>query len=175
MKPTFTEFPPYYQSYYELLPDGDPVMMMRKQRSQLLTSLSSISEEESLFAYEPGKWTIRELLGHLTDQERVFAFRAMSLARGEKNPLPGMDHDAYVKAGDFNSRLKTDILNEYIAVRESSVLLFESFSGEVLKLKGIVNGYETSVEALKYIIPAHELHHVNVLMERYLKVLRPGA
>lgn len=80
-----------------------------------------------------------------------------------------------MKAGNFNNRLKTDILNEYIAVRESSVLLFESFSNEVLKLKGIVNGYEKSVEALKYIIPAHELHHVNVLMERYLKVLRPGA
>lgn len=174
MIPGFSGYPPYYQTYYALLPDGDPIHLMRKQRSELLLALSSLSEEESLFAYETGKWTIRELLGHLTDQERVFAFRAMSIARNEPNTLPTMDHDAYVNAGRFNDRLKSDILNEYIAVREASLLLFESFTEEDVKKTGRVGESVVSVEALMYIVPAHELHHLNVLRNRYLSLLRPG-
>ena len=160
---------PYYRRYISLVPDTDVLAVLKKSLTENQEFLSKITETESLYSYAPGKWTIRELIGHLTDAERVFAFRALCIARKEKQNLPGFEEDDYVKAGRFNHIKWTDLLQQFKSLRQSNIDLFASFDEEALQCEGMANNAPTNVRAILYIIAGHEIHHMQVLKERYLK------
>lgn len=121
------------------------------------------------YSYEEGKWTVKEVVGHLIDTERVMAYRAVCIARGEKQPLPGFDQDAYVKSGNFNKRELFDLIYEFRLLRESNMLLAKGFDEKALQRRGVASKNEVTVLALLYIIAGHEKHHMNILQERYKK------
>jgi hypothetical protein len=131
--------------------------------------LNSFSEAMGSFAYEPGKWTVKEVVGHLIDTERVMAYRAMCIARGEKQPLPGFEQDEYVNFGNFNRKGLFDLNYEFRLLRESNMLLVKGFDEEALQRRGIANENKVTVLALLYVIAGHEKHHTNILLERYKK------
>ena len=120
-------------------------------------------------AYAPGKWTLKEVLGHLIDDERIFAYRALCVARNETAPLPGFDENRYVAATHFEERPLPVLLREYHAVRQATITFFESLTQEEWCRTGIVNGYTASVRGLAFHIVGHELHHLRVIRERYLR------
>ena len=124
---------------------------------------------ENVPAYAPGKWTLKEVLGHLIDDERIFAYRALCVARSETAPLPGFDENQYVAATRFEERSLTMLVREYHAVRQATIALFESLTQEEWRRTGIVNGYAASVRGLAFHMVGHELHHLRVIRERYLK------
>jgi uncharacterized damage-inducible protein DinB len=166
MRPQTHEHPPYMSRYIDLVTENDVLAVLRQQT--LRQTLESIGEEKSLYRYAEGKWSIRQLAGHIVDCERIFAFRALCFARGEKQSLPGFDEDDYVAAARFDKRTLSDLLAEYSAVREATLRLFGSFDETALSATGNANGRDTSVRALVYITAGHERHHVNVLREKYL-------
>ena len=120
-----------------------------------------------MFRYQPGKWSVKEVLGHITDGERVFSYRALRFARADQTPIPGFDETKWVPAGHFDRRSLQDLVAEYEAVRAATLALFASFDDEALLRRGKANDAEVSVRALAHIIAGHELHHVGLLRERY--------
>ncbi|MFN3529211.1 MAG: DinB family protein [Bacteroidia bacterium] len=160
-------FPAYY-NYYISLSEGDLVSNMRKAHDTTQIILSRISDEDAEKSYAEGKWTIKELIQHLIDSERIFAFRALSIARGEQTPLPGYEHNDYVTASDANRRTMYNLMREFACVRDASIALFESFSPAMLAKKGIANKTEATVESIGRVIVGHEIHHMNIIKERYL-------
>lgn len=158
----------FYKPYIEALGDADLQSLLRSQRDNFPQFIMSIPDEKLQYAYEEGKWTILEVLVHLLDSERVFQYRAMRFARMDQTPLPGFDQDTYVPHSMANSRTKEDIIREYKAVRESTILLFESFPEKVLKQTGTASNFKMSVGALGFICCGHQKHHRNIIRERYL-------
>ncbi len=164
--PNEDEFAEFYKSYLNGLPKTNMQDYLVTQLENVIEVFSA-NENKSDYAYEPGKWTVKEVLGHITDTERILSFRALSIARGEKNSLPGFEQDDYVKEGFFNSRNFKDLLNEFIYLRKANILMFKSFSDEVLMRRGKANNYEFTVNAFMHIIPGHVQHHLKVLEEKY--------
>ncbi len=160
---------PYYHAYMNLVKGPDIIRELESGLQETPAFLSSITEEESLHVYTPGKWSIREVVGHLNDTERVFAYRALCVARKDKTPLPGFDENEYVEAARFNETKWADLLQQFRTVREASLALFSSFDAEALQQEGTANNQITNVKGLLYIIRGHELHHLTVIRERYLK------
>ena len=169
-RPDATEYAPYYERYVSLVPGGDILASLGRQLDETLLLLGSISEERAGFRYAPGKWSIKELVGHLIDTERIFAYRALCFARGDKTPLPGYDQNDYVRGASFDEYSLNDLASEFAHVRRANLSLFKHLDGEALKRKGTASDNEMSVRALAYIIAGHELHHMNVLRSRYLQV-----
>jgi len=167
-RPDSTEYAPYYDKYIARVPDGDLLTTLTQQFEATLTLLRPLQEEQANRSYAPGKWSIKEVLGHLMDSERVFAYRALCIGRNDKTPLPGFEQDDYVTSGHFNARSLSSMLNEFDAVRQSSVHLFRHLTDEELQRKGTANGMEITARALAYIIAGHERHHVDILRSRYL-------
>lgn len=167
-RPGANDYFEYYNGYVSKV-EGDDLLTALRQRRDLVADLySSISEEQSRFRYAEGKWSIRELLGHLVDAERVMAFRALSFARGNAEAIPGMDQDEYMRHANFDERDLEDILKEFLLVRESNVVMFASLPAEAWDRRGVASGYEFTVRALGYIIAGHEIHHTDILTARYL-------
>ena len=166
--PTSDEYDAYYQGYIEQVEGRKLSLILRQQRAAMLELLDSLSEEQAEFRYAPGKWSVKQVLGHLLDTERVFVYRAMSIARGEKQSLSGFDQDEYVRTGNFDQRSVESLRAEYQAVRNGSIAFFESLDEESWRKMGTANGVNVSVRAIGYIVPGHEAHHVQVLQERYL-------
>jgi hypothetical protein len=162
------EFDPYYAGYIDRVGGKQLSRILRQQRARVLELLSSLSEEQAGYRYAPDKWSIKEVLGHLIDCERVFVYRAMSIARGEEQSLPGFDQDAYVVTGGFDDRSVADLAREYETVRNASLSFFESLRPETWLATGRANDVTVSVRAIGYIVPGHEAHHLAVLEERYL-------
>lgn len=167
-RPELEEYPAYYRSYVDKFPATDAVGILVNQGVAALTVLRSISEERSRFRYAPEKWSIRELLGHLIDSERVFTYRALSFARADSTPLPGFDEDAYVRASGYDARDFRDIIDEFETVRAATLSFFSGLTPEQSMLRGTANQGEFTVRALAYIIGGHVEHHLGVLRERYL-------
>jgi uncharacterized damage-inducible protein DinB len=142
------------------------------QRDTLVSLFSNISESRAAFQYAPGKWTVREVLGHLSDAERIFASRLLRIGRGDATPLPGFDENAYVPAGAFESRALADVLAEWTAVRDATVALVKGMPPEAWTRRGTANGRTVTAGALLYVIVGHTAHHLRVLDERY--GVRPG-
>ena len=130
--------------------------------------ISEISEEKEDFAYAPGKWTPKEVIGHIIDTERIMAFRALCFARKDKTPLPGFDENYYVANANFKNRTMYDLAHEFAVVRESNIALFKCFNQEALDATGTANGREVSVRAILFMIAGHAVHHVNIIKTRYL-------
>lgn len=142
--------------------------VLEEGRNQIVKMLQTISDEEARFSYSEGKWTIKEVLGHMIDTERIMAFRALTFARGETHPLPGFDQNSYADAANFNERPLDELINDYRAVRSSTIHLFSSFTDEMLMARGTASGSVFSVRALGYVIAGHEIHHLEILREKYL-------
>ncbi len=161
--------PSFYKGYVKLVEQPDPIQALRISGYRALEVVHSIPEAKVDYRYAEGKWTIREVLCHMMDAERIFAYRALTFARNDKTALPGFDEVEYAKFMNPTSRNLRQIGDQMQHLRTSSVDLFESFSEEMLKRKGVANNNELSVVALGFIIAGHETHHCKVLQERYLK------
>ncbi len=166
-RPDTNEYPIYCQYAINLV--GEDILLHLRQRQGLVADFyKSISEEKSLYAYEAGKWTIRELMGHIIDTERILAYRALVLARGEQQSLPGFEEDSYVRAARFNERTLQSLLEEFALVRASTIALVEHLRPELHSLSGQANGHHFTVRGLCALIAGHEHHHSNIVAERYL-------
>lgn len=168
MRPSPGDYSSYYENYLKLIKGDDILRILNEQNKSTQDILNSFSEHRGNYRYADGKWTVKEVVGHLLDTERIFAYRALCIARGEKKSLPGFNQDDYVSEGNFNRRELFEITYEYRLLRESNLLLFRSFTPEMLKLKGFANESSVSVLAILFIIAGHEKHHMNVLKEKYM-------
>ncbi len=166
--PTSSEFAHYYAGYVSNVPKANIIETLNSQMHEMYTFLNAIPGEKAFYAYEEGKWTLKQIIGHIMETERVFDFRALAFSRRAPDPLPGMDQDSYVKYSNYNSRTIQNLANEYLAVRISTIHLFQNMTKEMLSLKGIASGYEFTVRSLPFIIAGHELHHKEIIKEKYL-------
>jgi uncharacterized damage-inducible protein DinB len=168
-RPEPGEYPPYAGMYIDLLPnDGRLLQHLRANLRTALDLVSSLPEAKLLHRYAPGKWTVKEVLVHVVDDERIYAYRALCFARGETAPLPGFEQDDYAALSGANERPLQSILAEYAAVRESTIALFEGLDEAALTRSGVANGNRATVRALGWHIAGHELHHLNLIRNRYL-------
>ena len=165
-KPEPDEHIAYYGKYIALVGD-DALAAMRASSAATPRLLSGVTEAQAMFRYQPGKWSVKEVVGHIIDGERVFAYRALRFAREDTTPLPGFEENEWVPAGRFDRRSLQDLVAEYSAVRTATVAMFSSFDEDALLRRGKANDAEVSVRALAHIIAGHELHHVGLLRERY--------
>ena len=168
VRPEKSEYAPSYEGYVSRVPDGDIVAALGKQLEETLALIRGISESRGDFRYAEGKWSIKELLGHVIDSERVFAYRALRFARGDTTPLSGFEQDDFVKGADFNKRTLADLAKEYEYVRRATISLFESLEDRAWERRGTANNNDVSVRALAFIMAGHERHHVEILRTRYL-------
>jgi len=167
-KPRNEEFPAYFGKYIDLVSEGYLEETLSIQLDNTMVLLSDISETQSNYRYAFGKWTLKEVIGHIIDTERIMSYRLLHIARGDKTPLAGYDDEQYVKEASFHSSSVPDLLEDFTAVRRSTITLLRGLSGEVWSRKGIANNNEISVSALAYIIAGHELHHMKIIKEKYL-------
>jgi hypothetical protein len=166
--PQADEYPEWVRTYVSKVPSGDLLAFLQQQHDQHLSQVADLSEVQLNYRYAPGKWTIKEVLGHIIDTERIMAYRALRFARRDTTELAGFDQDWYVENAFARKRDRADIVNEYSAVRRSSIELFRSFDEETLALAGIANQKRLTVRALGYTIAGHEAHHWQIIRERYL-------
>lgn len=160
--------PKYYDSYIDLVRDKDILFTLDEQMNFTYAFLLTISERKGDYAYAEGKWSIKEVVGHLIDAERVFAYRALRFARKDKTDLPGFEENDYVKNSNYSERSLAELAEELLMLRKSNMYLFNSFTKEMMEMTGTANGGEISVEALLYIIAGHQKHHIKVINDRYL-------
>jgi hypothetical protein len=166
-RPEADEHLPYYGKYIALVPAGDLAEILAAQQAATQRLLAPLGEARAGHRYAPGKWSIKEVVGHLADAERVFCYRALRFARADESPLTGFDENVYVPAGGFDRRTLASLLAEYAAVRAASLALVTSLDEAAWLRRGTANGAVVSVRALACIIAGHELHHVALLRERY--------
>jgi uncharacterized damage-inducible protein DinB len=167
-RPTSNESAEYYYGYINLIQDDDIISVLKSQLEQTSALLNDISDEKSLSRYAPDKWSIREVVNHVNDGERVFLHRAFWFARGFKDALPSFDQDTCVEAAVANNIAWNSLKDEFANVRLSTLSFFESLPAEAWSRTGTASGYPFTVNALAYIIAGHVAHHRNVLAERYL-------
>lgn len=167
-KPSLTSYAAYFQHYVDQVPENDLIPAFKNQTAGIQEFLSSITEEKSAYAYAEGKWSIKELLQHVIDTERIFSYRALCFARGEKINLPGFEENEYAANSHANSRTWISLIHEFVAVRKATELLFESFSEDVVNNAGLSNNNPNTVASLGFITVGHYYHHKKILMERYL-------
>ena len=161
------EYATHHAPYVSLVPEGGIVAQLERQAADFSRLLESIPEARGDHAYAPGKWTIKEVVGHICDAERVFVYRALRFARGDATPLAPFDEDAYVPPAEFGARTLADLGREFHAVRNATIALFRGLPAEAWTRRGMASGHEISVRALAWIIAGHELHHRKLLIERY--------
>jgi DinB superfamily len=166
-RPEPSEHPPYYSRYIELVKGNDLTTTLGKQIDTTLPFLRSISDQKSLHRYATAKWSIKEVIGHLIDAERIFAYRALRFARNDPKPAAGFDQDPYVDAAESDARRWSDLISEFEHVRRANILFFRGLTPEAAMRSGTANDAPVTVRALGYIIAGHELHHVGILRERY--------
>ncbi len=164
------EHAPYYTRYISLVPRSDIVGTLQKQAEET-ESLRGLSDEEACFRYAPDKWTIKQLLGHVIDTERIFTYRALRIARGDQTPIEGFEQDDYVRNAPFDKISMTELMNEYVAVRNATIMLFRHLEPHAWTRRGVANNNEVTVRAIAYIIAGHELHHRQILKEKYFPVM----
>ncbi len=167
-RPGADEFAPYYGTYVNKVPAGDLLTILAEQIPEVINLLRPLSEEKALFAYAPGKWTIKQCVGHIFDTERVFSYRIVSFARADPTPLPSFDENVWIEPGQFNARSLTSLVDEWVAVRSASLALLAGLPVEARTRRGIASGKEVSVRALAHILAGHVTHHLQVIRERYL-------
>ncbi len=157
----------YYGNYIRLVPTGDLLVTLDAQLADTVAVVDALGESRAGHRYAPGKWSVRELLGHAIDTERIFAYRALAAARGETNALPAFDENAYVAAADFEARSLGSLLGEWTAVRRATLALFRHLDAAELARRVVANGAPMSARAAAWIIAGHELHHREILRTRY--------
>lgn len=169
-RPEATEHAPYYSLYIDLIEDNDIVTVLEKQLASTLATISIAEEANNNEPYAEGKWTVKQLIGHLNDCERIMAYRALRIARNDKTPLSGFEQDDYIPSGKFDDRSWQDLKSEFENIRRSTISLLRPLDQEAWLRKGTANDNEISARALGYIIAGHVEHHINILKTRYLKM-----
>jgi uncharacterized damage-inducible protein DinB len=167
-RPKPGEYNPYYDKYISLIPGNNVVGTLSSESPKTVALLSSLSEEDGDRRYAPGKWSVKEALGHLIDTERIMTYRALRIARGDRTPLAGFEQDDFVREGPHSSVRLADLVEEFKNVRAATLSFFRNLRDEDWKRQGLANNDGITVRALAYIIAGHELHHRNIFEERYL-------
>ena len=167
-RPTPGECSPYYFNYIQLVPDGDIVATLQVQHAQIHEIVHQRTDADAALAPAPGEWSIKQVIAHLSDTERLFSFRALWFARGEQSELPGMEPDPWVENSDSNARSLAALLAEFDHIRAASVSLFANLDPAAWKRSGTASGAVISVRALAWIIAGHELHHNRSLREVFM-------
>lgn len=169
-RPLAGEYPAYFETYYKHLPEGNTDLfdLLMKSNMETIDLITSVDGETLDFRYAEGKWNIPEIMQHLMDSERIFAYRALRVARGDKSENPGFDENIFAANSHAATRNIMDIVREFSLLRASTIELFKSFKEETLHLPGSANGNPITPAALGYAIVAHEMHHIKVIEERYL-------
>ena len=167
-RPSLSEYNAYYQPYVSESPGEDVLAALAAQRDSTAALLVGIPEARAGFRYAPGKWSVKEVIGHLADSERVFSYRALRVARADTTPLPSFDENAWMPEAGFDRRTLPDIAAEFRAVRDSTLALFHGLHADAWPRVGTASGHPISARALAWIISGHEAHHLRVLAERYL-------
>jgi uncharacterized damage-inducible protein DinB len=162
------EYAPFYKNYIKSLGAVNLFEILNSSKEDLLNTLQSISKEKQVYTYETGKWSIKELVQHIVDAERVMCYRALRFSRNDATDLPGFDENWYVAYSNGNERDFNDLLTEFKHTRDSSISLFKSFTDEMFTLTGSIDGSDMSVRALGFIIAGHQLHHLKIIKEKYL-------
>ena len=170
-RPEPSEYAEFYASYISKVPGTDVLDVLESQRLQMQRLFKGRSERDGSFRYAPGKWTVKEVLGHITDTERIFTYRALRIARGDQTPLPGFEQDDYVRSGSFGGRTLADLAEEFGAVRSASISLFRSFKEDVWARRGVASQKEVTVRALAFITAGHQIHHRLILEECYFPAI----
>lgn len=168
VRPSGDEYAPFYAGYVARVPDADIVLQLGQQIEALGRMLAEIPESRASHRYAPGKWSIKELVGHLCDAERVFMYRALRVSRNDATPLEGFDENHYVANARYGERTLADVAAEFRSVRGATLTLLDSLSAEQWERRGVANGHPVSVRGLAWITAGHELHHRHVLATRYL-------
>lgn len=166
-RPQPDEYSTYAARYVDLVGDGPILEILEYQQQSTYNFFVRMDPGKAGYAYDGSKWTVKQVLGHMADSERVFAYRALTFSR-ESIELPSFDQDVYMEKATFNTRSLEDLANEFKTVREASLYLFKSMTEDQTTQKGIASGNPVSVRALAYMIAGHEMHHIKILKERYL-------
>jgi uncharacterized damage-inducible protein DinB len=167
-RPKQNEYALYYDPYIKQLVGNDILKILTGQLERTVNFFKSISEDKGNYAYAEGKWSIKEVLGHVIDTERVFSYRALCIARGEQQSLPGFEQDDYVKTAQFNRRTLSSLVDDYRYTREADIALFKSFDNEATGRWGTASNNKVTVRAIMFITAGHEEHHINILKDKYL-------
>jgi uncharacterized damage-inducible protein DinB len=167
-RPEPGEYAPYYDRYISLVPGSDILATLDAQRRNTMTLLCGSDEADGDFRYALGKWSAKEVLGHVCDTERIFAYRALRIARADQTPMEGFEQDDYVRNGPFAQAPLPEVVEDYIAVRHATLTLLRNLDESAWTRRGIANKNDVTVRALAYIIAGHELHHRKILEEKYL-------
>ena len=167
-RPAPDEHAPYYAKYIDLVPEGGLGDILDQQTQETAEFLRGIRAHLHDHRYAEGKWSVKEVIGHIADAERIFSYRALRIARGDATPLPGFDENAYVPAGEFGLRDYDSLVEEWLSVRRATLSLFRSLTPEQSRRRGIASENGVSVRAAGYIIAGHVIHHTHILRERYL-------
>ena len=169
IKPKLEDFPEFYRRYIEKVIDTDILKYLEEQRVNVIDFFNSIDEEKANYRYAPEKWSIKQLLGHIIDTERILTCRALQFARDEQQELPGFDEDDYVKHANFDELSLSTLINEFDSVRKATITLYKSFNDVLMERKGKANGVNFTPLSIVYILAGHIEHHKQVIKERYLK------
>lgn len=167
-RPESSEYNEYYSGYVALVTEDDVLEALEKQIDEIKQLLKSIPEEKGCHTYQEGKWTIKQVIGHLIDAERAFSYRALRFSKGDATVLPGYDQDLFVEKGGFNERSLHGLRKELTSLRKANVILFKNLPEGADMNKGNANGKDVSVRALAYMMVGHIRHHLNIIRERYL-------
>ena len=166
-RPNSGEFKSYFSRYIDLVPDGDLLALLQNQHRAMQQMLAPLTPEQAKHRYASGKWSVTEVIGHLADTERIFAYRALRFARNDTTALSGFDENHYVPAGHFDERSLGDVAAEFATVRAGTLALFRGFGADAFGRSGSADGQPITVRALAYIIAGHEKHHIELLKSRY--------
>jgi hypothetical protein len=169
IRPKPDEFLPYYGTYINRVPDGDIVDTLSRQITETIAFFKSIPESKVDYQYAPGKWTIRQIMGHLSDGERVFQYRAFRFSRADATPVPGFEENDYVANAPFARVSMEKLIAEFEYLRRASIYMFSNLDAEAMGRVGVANGNPVSVRAIAFIMAGHELHHIQIVKDRYLK------
>jgi hypothetical protein len=167
-RPAASAHAPYFARYIDLVPDGDVLDRLNRQVEDTCALVAGRGEDGARHRYAPSKWSVKEIVGHLADTERLFVYRAMSIARGDDTPLPGMEEDAWVLGGNADEVPLPDLLDELLAVRRATVAFFANLGEAALLRRGVASDNILVVGCVPWLIAGHELHHAGVIRERYV-------
>lgn len=168
-RPAENEYPKYYQPYVNLVSECDLVQLLKENLKEIILLVEGISEEESMHRYAPGKWSVKEVLGHITDTERIMSYRLLRVSRGDQTPLAGFNESDYVEAAQTNNLPLKAILEDFKAARNATITLIQNTPVKAWNNQGNANGMPITTRAIAYIIAGHEIHHRKIIEERYLK------
>lgn len=171
-RPKQYEYPEYYVPYVSLVPEGDLLTILKENLKKAVALFEDISEADEHFRYEPGKWSIKGVLAHITDTERVMSYRLLRMGRGDQTPLAGFNQEQFVQGSQAENLQLKNILADFVATRKATITLMENMPESAWENKGYANNTEVTTRAVAYILAGHEMHHRNILTERYLAKLK---